>query len=403
MISPRFDVTQRRSFILQLRTPRLIVGCLIGLLSAVSSGADEPRATVETSTTASTSASGSATTPGYRIERSSENSLSPVYQIYHISRGDRAIATYHADLKGTPGFYPLLSPSGLPLTRNFPMEPATEHNPNAKAAASFEKKDHDHHRSMWFNHGEVNGLDFWVDDPGPKTGRIVQKRGGTESSSFATSLNGVETTKNTCTIQTTNEWQSPESERVLRDEREFRFGEHLGDTVIDVTVRLIADDQPVTFGDTKEGTFGIRVAGTMKVDAKLGGVVHNAEGFKNNDAWSKASAWVDYSGPIAPADLPASDRKMTAEDAADWPRAGITMMYHPDNKIDECRWHVRSYGLFAANPFGRHHFGLPGYDGVKIEKGETLTLHFRVVLHDGGFDLDKAAEHFKAYAETDVR
>ena len=27
--------------------------------------------------------------------------------------------------------------------------------------SEFEKKDHIHHRSFWFDHGDVNGISFW--------------------------------------------------------------------------------------------------------------------------------------------------------------------------------------------------------------------------------------------------
>jgi hypothetical protein len=77
------------------------------------------------------------------------------------------------------------------------------------------------------------------------------------------------------------------------------------------------------------------------------------------------------------------------------------MFYHPSNSLADCFWHVRTYGLFAANPFGRHHFGQPEYEGVKIADGDHLDLHFRIVLHDGGFDREKSEQHFADYSKTD--
>ncbi len=364
-------------------------------ISGSSSGSASSTVSTGTASAGKVSARGEA---GFRIESVAEQQDMPIYRILH---NDRPIATYHADLEGTPGFYPLLSPSGLPLTRNFPMKPFGEAKSNADAAMQLEKDDHHHHRSMWFNHGEVDEYDFWMDKPGVKTGHIIHRAGHTATHTATQIINGVESSHAVCEIRTLNDWMTPDEKRLLQDERTFRFSEHLGDTVLDCTIRLIAGDNAVTFGDTKEGSLGIRVAGSMKVDAKLGGEIHNAEGLKNDDAWGKASAWVDYSGPIAPPEL-LSGKKVTAADAADWSHAGITMMYHPTNELPECYWHVRSYGLFAANPFGRKHFGQPAYEGVKIEKGKTLTIHARVILHDGGFDAKKAATHFQDYASKDV-
>src|SRR5919198_1910869 len=55
-----------------------------------------------------------------------------------------------------PFFYPLVGPSGGPLTRmGHPGAP-----------------DHDHHRSVWFAHEKVQGVDFWS-DRGPA--RVRQK------------------------------------------------------------------------------------------------------------------------------------------------------------------------------------------------------------------------------------
>ncbi|MCC9657731.1 DUF6807 domain-containing protein [Rhodopirellula halodulae] len=286
-----------------------------------------------------------------------------------ISHGGKLIARHHASLEGTPGLYPLLSPSGLPLTRDYPMQ----------EKGKYEKDDHHHHRSVWFTHGIVNDLDFWLDKPTPHTGYVVQT-----SMTKSQTQNGV-------VITTENDWNHPEGKRVLSDQRRWTFSQSHGDTVIDLDVRLKATDGDVVFGDTKEGTLGVRVAGTMKVDSKLGGTGQNAEGLKDGEAWGKVSSWVDYSGPIMQSD---------SDDPSTWPNAGITIFYHPENQLQECYWHVRTYGLFAANPFGRHHFGQPEYDGVKIADGEHMDLHFRIVLHDGGFDREKSEQHFADYADT---
>lgn len=284
------------------------------------------------------------------------------------------IGTYHANLKGTPGIYPLLSPKGRPLTRRFPIGPAT----------TSERDDHDHHRSLWFTHGEVSNktsgnVDFWLDDPSPHTGVIKQINARIDDS------------ENGPTLVTNNEWRDAQERLMLTDTRWLAVQTIDGDTALDFTVRLQAIDETAYLGDTKEGTFGIRVGGDMKVDAKKGGTIHNAEGLTGKAAWSKASAWVDYSGPV-PATLDQLDAPESTE------TAGITMLYHPDNSLQPCRWHVRTYGLFAANPFGRKHFGLDPYDGYALEPGSPLTLRFRVILHDGGFDADRAASHYARFA-----
>ena len=65
-------------------------------------------------------------------------------------------------------YYPLIGPGGVKMTRAWPMEEAPD-----------EDHDHPHHRSMWFSHGAVNGVDFWGEDasykgtPKHPVGKIV--------------------------------------------------------------------------------------------------------------------------------------------------------------------------------------------------------------------------------------
>ena len=53
-----------------------------------------------------------------------------------------------------PYLHPLRTASGVIVTRDFPME---------KIAG--EATDHPHHRGLWFSHGDVNGIDFWMNEP----------------------------------------------------------------------------------------------------------------------------------------------------------------------------------------------------------------------------------------------
>lgn len=46
--------------------------------------------------------------------------------------------------------YPIVSASGKNITRGYPLNPRP-----------FERTDHPHHVGLWFNFGDVNGLDFW--------------------------------------------------------------------------------------------------------------------------------------------------------------------------------------------------------------------------------------------------
>jgi sugar phosphate isomerase/epimerase len=63
-----------------------------------------------------------------------------------------------------PYFYPVIGPTGEPIIRHWPMK---DINPD-------EAKDHVHHKSLWFTHGEINGQDFWGE--GSRSGKVVHDK-----------------------------------------------------------------------------------------------------------------------------------------------------------------------------------------------------------------------------------
>src|SRR5262249_39992487 len=100
-------------------------------------------------------------------------------------------------------------------------------------------------------------------------------------------------------IRTKNDWLAPDGKKVCAEERSVTFFRTVETRIIDFEFVLRADNGPVTFGDTKEGMFGLRVASSMDVTKKEGGRITNAEGLTDEAAWGQASPWVDYAGPVA--------------------------------------------------------------------------------------------------------
>ena len=268
----------------------------------------------------------------------------------------------------TPILWPILGPTGKAMTRSYPM---------AEGHKS-ERKDHPHHRSLWFTHGDVNEFSFWHRDP-IKHVRFVELKSGP-----------------TGKIVAENQWTDRDGKVQCCDQRTFVFGADADSRWIDVEIVVRAVDAPVKFGDTKEGTFGVRVAGTMKVDAakpsprhgvpetdpKWGGHVVNSNGERDVEAWGKRAAWVDYYGPVEGETL------------------GLAILNHPSSFRFPTYWHVRTYGLFAANPFGVHDFEKDkSADGSHtLQPGESMTFRYRVLLHRGDEKKGKVQEVFDAYA-----
>ena len=73
-------------------------------------------------------------------------------------------------------------------------------------------------------------------------------------------------------------------------------------------------------------------------------------------------------------------------------------MNHPSSFRIDCR-HVRTYGLFAANPFGLRDFKGGKVDGYTRSRGQSMTLRYRVLFHKGDEKAGKVAEAFARYAK----
>jgi hypothetical protein len=281
-----------------------------------------------------------------------------------IATGGKPFATYLSGDGPKPYYFPVIGPTGASYTRAYPMK-----------AVKGEDEDHPHQRSLFFTHGNVNGFDFWASDPknkpNPKFGSIKE-----------TSRTIVHNGQLAAVLRTTDDWLGPDGKKVLEDEREVAFYGLGKNRIMDFDITLKASNGPVTFGDTKEGMFGLRVASSMDVKSKTnsGGKIVNAEGITDDAAWGKASPWVDYTGPV------------------EGKTVGIAILNHPDSFRYPTTWHVRTYGLFAANPFGWHDFGQPKSGEYVLPKGESIRFRYRLILHAGDTGTANLPAEFQAYA-----
>jgi hypothetical protein len=273
---------------------------------------------------------------------------------------------YLTEAGQSPALWPIIGPTGKPMTRSYPVGPREPGETN----------DHPHHQSLWFTHDEVSGHNFWSEN---RNGR-----GGRGAHVAHREFVDVTSDGSTARISTRNDWMERD-EKVFADERTVVCGtRENGDRWIDFAITIKATVEDVTFADTKEGTFAVRVADTMRLEAEQGGRIVNSEGQENGDAWGMPARWVDYTGPV------------------DGETVGIAIFSHPSSFRPKTRWHVRGYGLFAANPFGYRDFPHPelsAQGAVTIPKGDDLQLRYRVLLHKGGTnneELEKAFQEFAA-------
>ena len=81
-----------------------------------------------------------------------------------ITINEKHFSDYVYKGSSRPYLHPLLGPGGARLTRDWPIKEGT---PN-------EEKDHPHHKSFWWEHGSMNGVDFWAE--GKESGKTVHEK-----------------------------------------------------------------------------------------------------------------------------------------------------------------------------------------------------------------------------------
>ncbi|MCS6830003.1 MAG: PmoA family protein [Armatimonadota bacterium] len=278
--------------------------------------------------------------------------------VLEISCDGKLVTRYVYSGFAKPYLYPIHAQTGVPMTRAYPME-----------QREGESADHPHQKSFWFTHGDVNGVDFWTEGGGK--GSIVHREFSDISGGRVGSF-----------ITTRNEWRTPQGQVLCTDTREVCVYD-MGDLrIIDFTVTVRAGDQPLRFGDTKEGTFGIRIPSSMELRRGKGNIL-TAEGKRDKDAWGTRAVWCTYSGDNGGEVY------------------SISVFDHPANPHHPTHWHVRDYGLFSANPFGWRDFqNNPNVDGsITVPAGGQVTFRYRVIFAKGAIPAERLNALYAAFAK----
>lgn len=269
-----------------------------------------------------------------------------------------------------PYFHPVRAASGVIVTRRYPME-------NIEGELHNEK----HQRGLWFSHGDVNGFDFWDNEASyttPNRGFIVLDK-----------VIGMTSGPKTGTIEASFKWVDPNKKALIEETRKMVFYSQPELRTIDFDIKLRAIEK-VTFKDSKEGTFGMRLASGLEAPSKRSpalpkrtGVMVNSNGQEGEaDCWGKRANWVDISGDV------------------EGEKLGVAIFDNPSNPGHPTYWHVRGYGLFAANIFGKSAFEHnDAANGSRVlEPGETMTFRYRVLVHPGDSRTANIAARYEEYA-----
>jgi hypothetical protein len=288
-----------------------------------------------------------------------------------------------------PVLYPIRTAEGTLVTRGFPLNPRPG-----------ERVDHPHHVGLWFNYGDVNGIDFWnnsdaiSNEQRPKMGTIVHKaitvaKGGPSE--------GV--------LEVDSLWVMPDGSVILKEHTKYVFAGTATTRTIDRITTLTAGATRVDMKDNKEGVLGLRVTRALEepstkpevfTDAAgrpttvasmdntgVNGVYLTSEGKQGAAAWGTRGKWTTLSGKIG--DEPVS----------------IAIFDMPANPGYPTYWHARGYGLFAANPLGQKELS-GGKDVLNfaIDANKSVTFKHRIHIVSGGLTAEQAEAAWQAWTAT---
>jgi hypothetical protein len=286
-----------------------------------------------------------------------------------------------------PVLYPIYTSSGTVITRGFPKDPRPG-----------ERVDHPHHVGLWFNYGDVNGLDFWNNSyaipanekdkfGSVKHQKVVKAEGGKDKGILMVQSN----------------WVDSKGNILLIEETTFVFSGTDNLRSIDRTTKLTAQKKEVIFKDNKEGMMGLRLDRAFEepstkpevfTDANgkatavpvlnndgVNGVYRNSNGLEKGDVWGKRADWVSLSASKGSEPIT------------------VAMIDHNKNVGYPAHWHARTYGLFSVNNLGsKVYVPTDAETNYTLKPGESMTFNFRILLNSGKFlSDDEMNQQFKDF------
>jgi hypothetical protein len=286
-----------------------------------------------------------------------------------------------------PVLYPIRAASGGLVTRGWPLEPRPG-----------ERVDHPHQIGLWFDHGDVNGLDFWNNsDAIPAANR--DKMGTIVHTRIVKATSG----EGEGTLEVEAEWQRADGHPLLREATRFVFRATADSRAIDRETTLTALDERVVFTDNKEGLIGMRVARSLEQPDPKPAVLTDASGRASKtpvvDNTGVAGHYTSSEGLEGDAVWGTRGRWTMLTGSAGGEPVTLAILDHPSNPGYPTYWHARGYGLFAANPLGESVF-TEGKQSLNasLGPGASMTFRYRVLVLDGTAQAADVETAWKSFA-----
>ena len=290
-----------------------------------------------------------------------------------VTIGGEPFTTYSFDSTISKAFLePLRDARGTVVTRSLAV--GNEVPPGHEHDNGFEP----HQRAMYFGHGDVDGSTFWIEEAfkkyyshssPAKYGRMVFRK-----------LDAMKSGSSSGLIRATFDLVDANKKTIAQETQEYKFSGDATVRIIDCEFVVRAGKEAVRFGDTKEGTFAVRL--NPQLNAPGGKMVNSENGEGEAQVWGKQANWVNVDGVV------------------DGDQLGIAVFDAPDSFRHPTYWHARGYGLLAANPFGLSFFyNDPKQDGsYTLPAGKSLLFRYRVLIHEGTYKDAHVPERYTEYA-----
>lgn len=224
--------------------------------------------------------------------------------------------------------------------------------------------DHIHHKGIWLSIDEVNDIRYWAEKGVIRNFEVAVDCAAGDPAKFTV----------------TNHWLGATGEPLLVETTQISvFADRL--LAYDTTFKAVGTS--VTFNDTKEGLFGIRVPNAMREAVAKAPVVGSNGEVGTKALWGRTMDWIDYTGPV------------------DGRLCGVAIMDHPEN-FRPSRYHVRDYGLFSISPFGESAYtnGQQPAKPYTIEKDGTLRLRYGLYVHAGDTGTAHIPDAFRQFVDA---
>ncbi|MBQ7314151.1 MAG: PmoA family protein [Clostridia bacterium] len=248
------------------------------------------------------------------------------------------------------------------------LGPITDNSGNSFTRCDRMHKEHPHQRSIIIAIGDVNGVDCW-NEPAETCGYVRNEE-----------IYDVVSTSAYAAFSARNRWTDHDGKPLMTENTRFVvYNQTESCRMLDLRITFTADSGDVVFGPTKEaGPLGIRLRDELRADIGKGVLCNSRGGVGEGECWGKDAEWCDYYGVL--------------DGIGDM---GVTVYDHPSNERYPTAWHIRAYGLFAANNF---HFK----GGYTLKSGESITYTYRILFRRQPMTADELSARYESYTAEPV-